>query len=364
LRAGRAGAEEPVEITDIVGRRVSLPRLARRLVCGAWVNLDTLALIHPDPVSLLAGWQGAAGAALDGGQFEALLQRFPDIKSLPKIGRFTLDGQATETVLALRPDLVVLSRFDAFGFGDPSSSPSLAAFEAAGVPVLIVDFFVDPLRNSGPSLQMLARAIGREPEAVAFNEFHDGRLQRIHERVAGAGHVLKRPSVFLHAHASGADCCYSPGKGTFDDFITITGGRNLGAEVLSGPTGQVSLEFVIARDPDVYVATAAYSADSDAFAMGRGISEARARQGLVAVTTRPGISSLTAVANGRAHGLWHSFTHTPAHVVGIEALARRLQPSLFKDVNPRETLELINQRFLALPMEGSFWIDLAGGDAK
>jgi iron complex transport system substrate-binding protein len=360
LAPGRSRAAGRVTLTDIVGRNVSLAAPARRIVCGAWVNLDTLALIHPDPVSLLAGWQGAPGAALDGGQYEALRRRFPGIDRLPHVGRFMLDGQSTETVLSLRPDLVLLSRYDAFGFGDPSASPSLAAFEAAGVPVVVLDFFLDPMRTGEASLRILGKAIGREPEAEAFNRFYRERLERVQRRVAAAGPSLVRPSVFLHAHASGADCCYSPGKGTFDDFIRIAGGHNIGAEVLSGPTGQLSLEYVIARDPDVYIATAAYAAAPATFAMGRGVLEEQARRGLASVAERPGIAGLSAVANKRAHGLWHSFTHTPAHIVAIEALARRLQPDLFGDVDPHETLAMINQRFLALPMEGTFWTDLAG----
>lgn len=51
-----AHAEDPVVVTDIVGRQVTIKRPIKRILLGEGRQLLTLSLIHPDPVSLLAGW--------------------------------------------------------------------------------------------------------------------------------------------------------------------------------------------------------------------------------------------------------------------------------------------------------------------
>ncbi|GLK77422.1 ferrichrome ABC transporter substrate-binding protein [Methylopila jiangsuensis] len=350
-------AAEAIEIRDVAGRTVRLDRPARRIVLSSWVSLDALALLHPEPVSLLAGWQGAPGAVLDEGFYEAVLRRFPEARALPAIGRFSLDGGAVETVLGLEPDLLVLSMFDAFGMGGGATNPQIAAFEAAGVPVLIVDFFLDPLGRSEESLLALGRAIGREEAAAAYNAFYRGRRERVTRTVAAKVGDGARPAVFMHVHAASPDCCYSPGHATLNAFIRLAGGHNIGADALPGATGQLSLEYVLSRDPDVYVATGGYQAEPGRFTLGRGVSDERARAGFASVTARPGLSGLRAVASGRAYGLWHSFAHSPAHVVAIELLARWFQPELFSDIDPKATLDEINARFAALPLTGALWVE-------
>ena len=65
----------------------------------------------------------------------------------------------------------------------------------------------------------------------------------------------QKPTVFLEAHAgNGPDCCNSVGAGNIGDYLTFVGGRNIGAEVLKQPSGKLNLEFVVERDPDLYIA--------------------------------------------------------------------------------------------------------------
>lgn len=351
-------AAGPIEIVDVVGRRVTLARPARRIVTGAWLSLDALAMIHPDPVSLLAAWQGGPGATLDEGQHAELVTRFPAVTKLPSIGRFTLDGASTEAVIALKPDLVVLSVFDAFGMAGGAQNPQLRIFGAAGVPVIVLDFFLDPLGKSETSLEILGRAIGREEQARAYNAFYRARRDEVARRLAGAGDGLKRPNVFMHVHAASPDCCYSPGHATLNEFINLAGGHNIGVDVLKGATGQLSLEYVLTRNPDVYVATGTFEREAGRFAVGRGVAPERVHAGLKSLMTRPGLSTLKAVASGDAHALWHAFAHTPAHVVAIERLASWFHPELFEGLDPQATLDEINAHFTSLPMNGAFWATL------
>ncbi|GGC70146.1 ABC transporter substrate-binding protein [Chelatococcus reniformis] len=347
-----ASAQTPIRVTDIVGREVVLAHPARRIVLGAWVSLDALSLLHPDPVSLLAGWaQGGANAV----QPTIMRARFPDIDKVPVVGRDALDTLSVEAILAARPDLVVLSQFDAFRYGASGGAPPpvVAQIEAAGIPVVVLDFFLDPLRHTEPSLRALGRLIGREAEAEAFLTFYTRHLDEVRRRV---GATTTRPSVFFHAFADRTDCCFSAGPGTVNEVITLAGGHNIGADVLKGPIGQLSAEYVLAHDPDAYVATAISGAPSTSgFSLGPGVDAEQAATGFAALVGRPDLASLGAVRRGRILGLWHLFVHTPVHVVAVEALAKFLHPDSFADIDPAHTLDEINARFLAAPLEGTFW---------
>jgi iron complex transport system substrate-binding protein len=41
----------------------------------------------------------------------------------------------------------------------------------------------------------------------------------------------------------------------------------------------------------------------------------------------------------------------------IEQLAKWLHPDLFGDLKPEATIAELNDRFLAVPMQGTFWIE-------
>lgn len=353
--AGSSAQAQELRLTDIAGREVVLAKPASRIVLGAWVSLDALALIHPDPISLLAGWAGEAGA--NRFQLEPMRQRFAAVDRVPIVGRDTLETMSIEAVVAAKPDAVVLSRYDVFGLGRPTAPLALERLTAAGVPVVIVDFFLDPVANTEPSMRLLGRLLGREKEAEAFIALYKSRIDTVIQRLAKA--APRRPTVFLHAFAARQDCCWTAGPGTGDGLIRLAGGHSIGADVLTAPIGQVSLEYVLSRRPDIYVATGAQDVvRGSRFVLGRGVSQADAVQGLRDLLQRPDLAVLGAVESGNAHGIWHNFSHTPLHVVQVEAFAKWFHPELFGDLDPGATLNQIND-LLAVPLQGTLWVDLS-----
>ncbi|PWF23879.1 ABC transporter substrate-binding protein [Corticimicrobacter populi] len=363
LLAGMAAAQaEPITVRDVLGREVTLPKPAERVVLTQARYLPVLSLIHPDPASVLAGWSNEFKTAFSN-EYQDYLARFPALADVPEVARHTPDTFSIEKALALRPDLLILTSSFA-GVppgGDVSQSPLIKAFEAAGVPVLVVDFFLDPLNNTVPSIRALGQALGQSERAEAFIEFYESRMQRVRERVAQAQAEGKAPpNVLMHAHAGSTDCCNSPGFGTFNDLITFAGGHNIGSDTLKGPTGQLSIEYIVSRNPEVYVATGT-GVRRGGVHMGAGITPEQARESLDEVVGARGLSTLPAVRDGRAYGIWHAFNDSPLHMVFIEALAGWLDPERFADVSPQETLDIVNERFLAVPMRGTYLIK-AGSD--
>ncbi len=354
LGLAAAARAEPVTATDVLGRTVSLPAPAKRIVLAQGRQLNALGFIHPDPVGILAGW-GADQKRQSADTYARYRATFPAIESVPTVGDgATPAGFSFEQAVALSPDLVVLSRSLAGTRRGPGDL--VARFEAAGIPVVVVDFFLSPLADTVPSLRALGRLIGRSDEAERFIAFYETHLRAIASRLEGA----PRPAVFVHAHAGGFACCMSPGKGTFNDFIEAAGGRNIAAALLPGETGQISLEQLISSDPDFYIATGGtHLAKSGGLVLGLGVTPDTASESFGHLLSDPGLATLTAVRQGRAFGLWHLFNDTPLHVVAIEQLAKWLHPERFADVDPAATLTEA-ARFSAIPLAGTLWIGPAG----
>lgn len=345
-----AAAQGTIAVTDLRGRAVTLKAPAKRLLIDDGRYLVALSLIHPDPVSVIAGWPRDINR-LGEATYQEFIKKFPALASKPQVassaGTFSM-----EQALAINPDVAV------FSLGAGPTDEQLAQLERAGIAVMFIDFFTHPLENLEPSLLILGRITGRESDAKRFNAFRRERLDRIVNRVNKA--PVSRPQVFLEAHAGiSPDCCNSVGKGNVGDYIAAVGGTNIGADVLPGASGRLNLEYVVSKNPDVYILTGGPHLEKPGgFVVGPGYPVARARTSLEKMVGRTGLANLAAVKTGRVHGLSHQLLNSPLDIVTVEVLAKWIHPELFRDIKPDFTLAEINSKFLAVPLEGVLWLDL------
>lgn len=347
----RAQAEAGVR--DLLGRVVRLPRPPRRIVLGHGRQLNLLGLLHPDPVSLLAGWAEDMPAAQPG-EMPPWRRRFPAIDAVPLLPRRLDEGPALERLLVLAPDLVLLPRG---GTGTTAGMGRLLpVLEAAGIPAAVVDIAADPLRDTLPSIAILGALLGRQDRAAALSDFYTSRRDRVAALVAG---TPARPRVLLHNHAGGREgCCMTIARGSFAEMIAFAGGRNMAAEILPGALGEMSLEYALTHQPDLYVATGGVYNARGGVELGSDADPAAARDSLARVAGQRGLSSLEAIRRGQAHGIWHGFNETPLHVLALEVLARWLHPTMAAGLAPEQGLEECNRRFAAVPLTGSYWCSL------
>ena len=348
--ATSASAQTARTVEDLRGRRVTLGGPATRLLIDDGRYLIALALMHPNPGSLVAAWPHYTNR-LGQQAHQQLKARHPSLDTLPKVassaGTFSLEG-----ALAARPDVAV------FTLGHGPTDTQLQQLESAGVKVVFIDFFTQPLANLERSLQVLGTIVGREAQAEAFVTYRRTRMARIRDRVAAS--KAARPKVFVEAHAGmSAECCNSLGKGNVGAYITFVGGHNIGADVIPGAFGRLNVEYVLAQNPAVYIATGGpHLEKTGGLVVGPGYSLERARASLVGVTKRPVLSQLGAVRNGRVYGLSHQLLNSPLDLIAVEALASWIRPDLFADTDPSATLAEINRRFMAFPLEGLYWVPL------
>lgn len=348
LPAG-ATVQYPLTVTDSFGREVTIPAEPKAILLGTGLDLVALSLIHPDPISLLAGWAGDMKGDKSG-LYARFKEKFPKIEEVPVIG----DGISVsfESLLSLNSDLAILANWQADTDG---GRQAMTFLEQAGVPVVVVDFNSDALKNTAANMRFLGKVLNREEQANAFADFYEAQLKRI--RDAAAAHPEPGPSVYMDGLPNPDKCCFAFGNGGLGEFLAITGSRNI-AEALPRQGGTVSAEFIIGADPDVYIATALPDGAYTSLTVGPGVDPEGARETLAQLIKAPHLAGLRAVREERVHAVWNFFNAVPLNILAAEVFAHWLRPDVFSDIDPDATLKEINARFAAVPFDGAYWIDL------
>lgn len=348
LTAPAEATQYPVTVTDLAGREVTIPRRPARLVMQDGRNISILALLdREDPFARIALWNNIPSRD-DAGFWNVLRAAWPKAAAIPDMG-FGDNGQVNaEQVITARPDLVVAEQRALGSLKEAGLDQRLAQLN---IPLLIVDSFVDPVPNAVRSVEVLGRALDREAEAAEFAGFAREHLARLQAGIAAAG---RRPDVFVETRAGLAGpeaCCFTQGRVGWGAMVEAAGGHNIGTDLLPGPSGEVTMETVIARRPDVYVMTGAnwHARNALALPFGYGADPQVAAASLGRLEQRPGFAQLQAARQGRVLGIWHGFYNHTYNIVGLEHLAKAFHPEQFAGLDPDETYRTLLARFTRIP---------------
>ncbi len=155
----------------------------------------------------------------------------PDALGRPRVGGYA--NPSVESVLALRPDLVVASP-------GPGNREAVRAMERAGLPVAVFDS--ETLEETLATIRAVARATGAEARGETL-------VRRMRERIdAVAGRVAAFPRVRT-LFCLQVEPIVAAGRGTLPaEIVEAAGGENVVAEARYPRLG---IESVIALGPDV-----------------------------------------------------------------------------------------------------------------
>jgi iron complex transport system substrate-binding protein len=330
----------------------------KRILLGDGHLLLALALVHPNPVDLICAWQGDL-VRHSKDILAHYSKEFPSLLDLPVVGEASPDTFSVEAALASRPDVALFG--GCYGPGREDTAV-IRRFESAGVPVVFADFYEDPLRNTASSMRLIGKLLGGDAQQKAerFAQHYETAIANIQTRISLAD--PHRPTVMVQANAGapGWGCCWVPGNAGLGKFIELAGGENIGAS-LSGnrPWVQARRELVLTLDPDyVFVTGGGYLKDRSGLVIGPGVSSDEAHTSLRDVATTADTNMLTAFNTGRLSGLWHLLHATPFNVVAAQAIAKRIHPDLFADLDAADTIAVYNRDYLAVPLEGSYSVDM------
>ncbi len=358
-----AAAAGEVTVTDVAGRNVTINVPVKSVILGEGRFLPTLAILEPNDPAGLVDAMMADFRRFDPATYAQYLKRFPKISEIEEIGAGGAASFSSEHAIGVKPDVAIFGLGSAHGPG-ARDKEILARLNAAGIPVIVVDFRIDPLVNTPKSMRLLGTILGRENKAEEFLTFYEEQLDIVADRLKS---VTRRPRVFMEIRVGLRDqCCETIGNQVMGRFIDWAGGDNIVAKKIPGTHGIVNAEYLISEQPEFYIATAIGNhlpgnADKGRVILGAGVPANVAKESLVQVLQRPVISELEAVKASRAYAIWHHFYNTPMHVAAIQAMAKWFHPELFADLEPADTLAGYFSRFQPMPVDGVYW---TGVDAE
>ena len=226
-------SEETIIVEDSFGRTVEVPQ-----------NVERIAALYSFAgyaVSLLG--RGATLAVPGGLKRDVLLCRiFPEIKeaSVPRQQTINL-----EELLRVKPDLVIIR-------GDTASDEKeLEKLDKAGLPYIVVEY--STIEEQQQAISIIGKAIGREQEAAAYNEYYDQAIARVEEALQDIPqdqrtrvyHAENQALRTIHHSSLAADWSRAAG------IINVSVGEEL---TLIGNDYFTTLEQVLIWDPEVIIA--------------------------------------------------------------------------------------------------------------
>ena len=181
-----------------------------------------------------------------------------------------------EAVLAVHPDLVLL-------YASEDNRGAYDRLRAAGVRTLALR--IDSIEQFQRDTRLLGRLSGDSARAAQAVDSVTATLARVRAATA----ALPHPTVFVHAWDKPI---IAIGGGSFmSELLTIAGATNVYRD-MSGPSGPVTLEDVVRRNPDLILASAATARTMRASGKWRAVPAVRGNHFVVYdldLVTRPSI---------------------------------------------------------------------------
>jgi len=284
------------EITDMAGRTLAVPAGIKSVFPTDPTAAIYLYTVAPDR---LLGWN----YALNDVEKRVIPEKY---HSLPNLGMG--DAVNYEAVIAAGPDMAL--QVSGGGAEDAEQADRLA--ERLGIPVVVVS---DQLADTPAAYRLLGELLGAEEQAEALAAYAADTLQEAAEMQLPEE---KRVRVYYGNKEDSLETV--PAGSLHGQVLDLAGAVNVADVELSSARVRISLEQLLAWDPDVIVVNGEPKASLSGSAAAAGI------------LNDPDFAALTAVRNGAVYGApsapfsWIERPPGPNRIIGVRWLAGLLYP--------------------------------------
>ncbi|MGQ0709077.1 MAG: ABC transporter substrate-binding protein [Rhodoferax sp.] len=337
----------PQTVQDILGRQVTVDLPAKRVLLGFYFE-DYMAIGGEKAFDRVVGLSREAWEGWRPANWALFSAHRPSLKELPDVGEVEAQTFSVEKVLALKPDVVVLSEWQYKGLG-----PDVKRLENAGLPVVVVDYNMEIPANHHASTLLLGKIAGDEARARHIADEYRTAIDQVHARISAA--KLPKPRFYVEFGNKGpAEYSFSYGKGMWGPLGTLAGGENIAAPFVEW-YGPMNPEKVLSAQPEVVFISGTESTKNPAsMLMGQGVAPEQSAQRLQGFAQRPGWSALPAVKDKRVYGVYQGASRSVLDYTMVQFMAKALYPSLFKDIDPQANYLNFYKRYLPVQAKGSF----------
>lgn len=307
----------------------------------------------------LVGWDSSLQTG-DRDAYEKFIERFPELKHTTVLGDVLKDAVSAESVVALKPDLVILNTYM-----KQRSSKGLERLEKAGVPILYLKFD-DPFRDPQSSIRLLGKVLNKEQRANEAADWVDAQLANVlplQDTLSG-----KVPSIYMEAGTYGAsqygNTFGSNEQGNMANWASVMNQlccRNVASGSVTGMygLGVIRPEYLLSQNPDIVIFTGAHwTAFPDSLKLGYFAKREAAQSSLRSFTERPGWPDIPAVKNGQVYGIHTRFGSHITSFVAAQQLSKWLYPEQFSQLDPEANLRQFHQKFLPIEYSGTWMVKM------
>jgi len=339
-------------ITDMAGRTVTLNAPVERIVIMESSKTAELAAIAGDGFAeKIVGWDNDIKRNA-GDEYAVFVAEYPQLADIPDVGSLDDGTFSIEKVISLKPDVVIMHNWQFVWAGD-ATADALTKLELAGIPVVFVDFYMDPMANSTKSMLLLGKILDREDRAGEIVDFYNNHVAVIYSRLADINGT--KPSVYVEQGFRGpSEYDITEGDEGWGSIVKKARGDNI-AEPLLGKSGKpLNPEYLISKSPDIIILTGRNWSTPGSIRMGYTSTPEDTRRTMDGYLMRPGWDSINAVKNHKVYAIYQGYTFSMYNFIMLEAFAKWFYPEEFKDVDPDATIKEYHDRFMPIDYSGTF----------
>lgn len=344
---------EPVELTDVLDRKVEVELPAERVMLGFYYP-DYMAIGGVDAFDNIVGFSKDVWSVWNPASWELFSSEVPRLKELADVGEVEAGTFSLEKVLSLNPDVVILAEWQYQALGG-----DVDRIQSAGIPVLVVDYNAQTLERHIQSTQLLGAVAGESERADQIASEYRDIVENIQSRIEQSNQ--NKPRVYVEFGNQGPDGLgFTYGKNMWGAMIAMTGGDNIALPYV-GWWGPMSPEQVLSSQPEVVIIAGRETElgkNEEAMVMGIDIPRAKAQRRLQGYTGRSGWKSLPAVQNNRVYGVYQGASRSITDGAMVEYFAQITYPELFNNLTPRQTYLDFHERYLPVVPDGTFMTTL------
>lgn len=351
-KGGTGDQAKTITVTDMEGRSVTVKVPVERIVLMESSKIQELAAI--DGVAIadkIVGWDNELKVYAGDG-YVKLVEKCPKLADVPDVGSLEDNTFSVEKVIELDPDVVIMHNLEFMWYGD-ATKEALTKLEQAGIPVVFVDFYMEPMTNSTKSMLLLGQILGKEQRAKDIVDFYDQHIDAVYSRLAKSNGL--KPSVYLEAGYTGPETYgITEGDVGWGSIVKKAGGNNIAEPLLGNTSKAISPEYLIKQSPNIIILAGRNWSTPGSIRMGYTSTAADTKSTMDAYIARPGWNTTNAVKNHKVYGIYHGYCFSIYNFVALEAFAKWFYPEEFKDIDPNATIREYHEKFMPIEYGGTF----------
>lgn len=342
---------ETTVIRDILGREVTVQMPLERVFLGFYYT-DYMAIGGVDAFDKVVGFSKDVWTVWTPASWELYSSQLPQLNDIPDVGEVEAGTFSLEKLLSLNPDLAVLAdwQFKALG-------PDVDRIEAAGIPVVVVDYNAQTLERHLQSTLILGQITGQEARAQQIADEYQANVEEVAQRIAASD--LAKPRVYVEFGNKGpAEYSFTYGKNMWGSVINLAGGDNIATPFVEW-WGPMNPEQVLVSNPEVIIISGReteLTKNQEAMVLGVGIEQSEAERRLQGFSQRAGWSELDAIQKGQLFGVYQGASRTIADSAMVQYFAKVFYPELFADLDPLQTYLDFHAEYLPVVPQGTFMV--------